>query len=522
MPDRVLKPDVTMASVLSVLGQLPLLESVGESKVASTLYDTLDWRLYRSGLVLREDRTNGSREVTMRDRHSNHALARARVGRVPRFASDLPAGRLRDRLAKHIKIRAVCPMAQVRSHVHGFKAVDLDDKTVAYVHVESTEVPTDSGVRRLGWRVRVEPLRGYGREADGLVHRLEESFGTTASSDDLADRALQVTHPDAGQVHRVSGTPLLPDTAAAEAFTAVLTQLLDAIVWNERGVRDDIDTESLHDFRVAIRRTRSVLAAARDVLAPEPLAMLCPELRWLAQQTSELRDLDVYLLGFEELRSELPPPADVDILPLRRFLSSARDQAFARLVTVLDQGRYRSLLNRYRYFLSHASSAAGASPGQPQASQPILAVASERIWVAYRSLLRHGRRIDDDAPIEVLHDLRKRAKKLRYLIDGFRTLFPDDEIAELVTALKQLQDNLGELQDCEVQTSRLQGFAELMTTDEKSSSGGLSAMEALIGHIRGRETDARAEFADHFSRFDRSRNRKRYRGLFKANLPGAE
>ncbi|KAA0235783.1 MAG: hypothetical protein JJLCMIEE_02115 [Acidimicrobiales bacterium] len=518
MPDRVLKPDVTMASVLSVLGQLPLLESVGESNVASTLYDTLDWRLYRSGLILREDQTNGSREVTVLDRHSSDALAGTRVGEVPRFASDLPAGRLRDRLAKHTKIRAVCPMAEVRSHVHRFKAVDMNDKTVAYVHVESTEVPTDSGVRRLGWRIRVEPLRGYDREADRLVHRLEESFGTTATSDDLATRALQVTHPDAGRVHPVSGTLLAPDTAAAEAFTEVLTQLLEAVVWNEKGVRSDIDTESLHDFRVAIRRTRSVLAAAKDVLAPEPLAMLRPEFRWLAQQTSDLRDLDVYLLGFEELRSELPPPADVGILPLRGFLRSARDDAFAQLVAVLDQGRYRSLVNRYRYFLSHARS----TVGQPQASQPILAVASERIWASYRSLLRHGRLVDDDAPIEALHDLRKRAKKLRYLIDAFRALFPDDEIAELIAALKQLQDNLGELQDCEVQTARLEGFAELMTTGSRTSPATLSAMEVLIGHIRRREAGARAEFAEHFARFDRPRNRKRYRGLFRANLAGAE
>lgn len=518
MPDRVLTPDVTMSAVLSVLGQLPLLESLGEWNVVSTLYDTLDWRLYRSGLILREDQGNGSHEVTMRDRNSSHALAAARVGRVPRFASDLPAGRLRDRLSKHTKIRAVCPMAEVRSHVHGFKAVDLDDKTVAYLHVESTEVPTEAGLRRLGWRIRVEPLRGYGREADGLVHRLEESFGTTATPDDLASRALAVAHPDAGRLHPVSGTPLLTDTAAADAFIAVLTQLLEAVVWNEQGVRADIDTESLHDFRVAIRRTRSVLAAAGDVLAPEPLAMLRPEFRWLAQQTSELRDLDVYLLGFEELRSELPSPADVDILPLRALLRSARNDAFTKLVAVLDQGRYRSLINRYRYFLSQASSTRGSS----QAATPIMAVASERIWAAYRSLLRHGRRIDDDAPIEVLHDLRKRAKKLRYLIDAFRTLFPDDEIDELIAALKQLQDNLGELQDCEVQTSRLRCFADLMATGDQVSPASVSAMEVLIGHIRRRETGARVEFAERFARFDRPRNRKRYRGLFKVNLAEVE
>ena len=75
---------------------------------------------------------------------------------------------------------------------------------------------------------------------------------------------------------------------------------------NEPGVRADIDSEFLHDYRVAVRRTRSALSQIKDVLPEDKVEHFKTEFGWLGQMTGPTRDLDVYLLQFEHLRNQLP------------------------------------------------------------------------------------------------------------------------------------------------------------------------------------------------------------------------
>ena len=66
-------------------------------------------------------------------------------------------------------------------------------------------------------------------------------------------------------------------------------------------------------------------------------------------------------------------------------------------------------------------------------------------------MVRDGSAIDDDSPAEDLHDLRKKGKELRYLLEFFAALFPADTVKPMVKTLKALQDTLGRFQDREVQ-----------------------------------------------------------------------
>ena len=98
-----------------------------------------------------------------------------------------------------------------------------------------------------------------------------------------------------------------------------------------------------------------------------------------------------------------------------------------------------------------ADAAADDTEDRPRAALPIEAVAADRIRKVYRRMVRDGDRIDDDSPDEDLHELRKRGKELRYLLELFGSLFPDDVVKPTVKALKDLQDVLGHFQDRSVQ-----------------------------------------------------------------------
>jgi len=100
-----------------------------------------------------------------------------------------------------------------------------------------------------------------------------------------------------------------PARRRAPAIEHVRDYLRDQLAEIERAdplIRSSPDPEAVHDFRVAVRRTRSVLRTTRALYEEEWLASLRDELRWLAGELAPARDLDVLL---ERLLKESDPEA---------------------------------------------------------------------------------------------------------------------------------------------------------------------------------------------------------------------
>ena len=70
--------------------------------------------------------------------------------------------------------------------------------------------------------------------------------------------------------------PLDPSMRTDAALRRILVALLAAMRANEDGTRRDLDPEYLHDFRVAIRRTRSCLGQVKGVLDRKTPNVGCP------------------------------------------------------------------------------------------------------------------------------------------------------------------------------------------------------------------------------------------------------
>jgi CHAD domain-containing protein len=114
-----------------------------------------------------------------------------------------------------------------------------------------------------------------------------------------------------------------------------------------------------------------------------------------------------------------------------------------------------------------------------------------------------------------MHELRKDCKKLRYLIEFFRSLYPAKELKGLVKALKALLDNLGQFQDLEVQADKLREFAADFSPDDPERLPTVMAIGALVADLLRHQQAAHARFAACFAAFDAPENRARYTRLFK-------
>jgi CHAD domain-containing protein len=302
-----------------------------------------------------------------------------------------------------------------------------------------------------------------------------------------------------------------PEMPARDAARAIHLALLETMLRNEEGTRRDLDSEFLHDFRVAIRRTRSALTQIPGVYPEPDVERFKEEFRWLGTATGPTRDLDVYLLKMDGYKGGLPEEVRADLKPLEEFLERKQNLAHRLLVTALDSARYRRLVEEWRAFLTEEP--VGALLAR-NAESPVRAVASERIRRVHRWMVQRGRAIEDDTPAEALHDLRIRAKKLRYLLEFFRSLYPERAVERLVAELKQLQENLGDFNDYQVQIRSLQGFAAEMAGEGSAPLRTQLAMGRLLARLDAGRAAERSRFAERFDRFASRRNRKRFARLF--------
>jgi CHAD domain-containing protein len=302
----------------------------------------------------------------------------------------------------------------------------------------------------------------------------------------------------------------------AEAVSAILLQQLDALEANVDGVLHDIDTEFLHDLRVAVRRTRTALKLLGHVLPGELTLRFASEFRWLGDTTTPLRDLDVQLLSLPPMAARLVAASPDDLQPLAAYLTRRRAAERRKLSQALRSARFDAMVGDWRKALlvpraaGHASGphAAGHASG-PRAAE----LSADRTRRAHARVLRLGSAITASSPAESLHTLRKRCKELRYVLEFFASLHDPQLYAAVLADLKRLQDCLGEFQDSEVQSAEIQSLAPAMLARQAAPASTLLAMGELAAQLGTRQRAARAEFADRFARFAGGAGRDRMAAL---------
>jgi CHAD domain-containing protein len=373
--------------------------------------------------------------------------------------------------------------------------------------------PDETGhTRSLPLSLRAIPVKGYQKAFAELLRFLSDEPQLEPAPSRPLDIALTAIDRQPGDYSSKLDLRLEPDQRADVALKQVFRSLLRTIVANEPGLRADLDTEFLHEFRVAVRRTRSALSQLKGLYREETANEFRREFNWLGSLTGPTRDLDVHLLKMADYRALLPEQVRADLEPLNGFLERHRDLEHRKMVQALGNKRYRDLIEHWQAFLDQPP-ADGELPRN--AATPIGELASRRIWKAYRRVLDKGGAIGPETPPESLHRLRIDAKKLRYLLEFFRSLYDAEEIGRLVKALKQLQDNLGDFNDFIVQQATLGRFAQQMIDDRLEPAETLMAMGRLQERLEAGQEREREDFYRRFEKFSAAGNRKRLRRLFK-------
>jgi len=478
--------------------------------VRRVYYDTFDWRVYANGDVLEEKQEGNEVQLSCYslNQESFHGSLRT-SGNLPRFAWDFPIGSLRVYLKPILEMRALLPQVKIDTKEHLFKLLNKDKKTILRVSFEENSL--DDG-QTLASTVRVFSVKGYDRPLKYVLTLFQDELKLSPPKENFMLIALKALGRQVNDYSSKLDFQLDPNMRADSATKLVLLNLLDTMKRNEKGTIEDIDSEFLHDFRVSVRRTRSALGQIKGVFPIKQLERYSIQFSWVGQITGPTRDMDVYLLQFDDYKAKLPAAIQKDIEPLRDFLIRHQKKEQQALATDLKSTRYTKLIKDWHKFLE--------SPTSPHASKldnaerPIKEVASERIWKVFQRAIREGEAINASSAPESLHDLRKTCKKLRYLIEFFKSLYPEKEMLQLVKALKGLQENLGNFQDFQVQKESMEHFAQQMMEESKIPAATLMAMGILVEGLEEGQQKSRNEFKDRFTEFASKKNRKLFRKLF--------
>jgi CHAD domain-containing protein len=219
------------------------------------------------------------------------------------------------------------------------------------------------------------------------------------------------------------------------------------------------------------------------LVSGEHAGPVADDLRWLGELTNAVRELDVAL-------AHLPPDDALD--PLRRLLRDDRDTAQAALAQGLASDRYASF-RRGALALTRPS-------GAPSAPRSARAWADDAIGAAHAAVRRRTKQLDHP---EQRHDLRKAAKRLRYVLEAFAPLYDRQALAPARSELRSLQDVLGTVQDSDVHIALLTGAARRLVDAPPET---LLAMGALVEGERRRGAKAARRAQGRATRF-----RKRWR-----------
>ena len=246
-----------------------------------------------------------------------------------------------------------------------------------------------------------------------------------------------------------------PSATPVDHVRASLDQRLRALLAHEPGTRTGEDIEDLHQMRVAVRRMRATLKAARPLLDAAWSDELRAELGWLGGALGPVRDLDVLLLRLHREIASLPADEQNAGVALLDALERERTTARAAMLEALTAPRYFGVLER----LAETVSAPLPTPAPGDAPRPALV---DLVRAEARKLRRAVEKAGDDAPDEVLHALRIRGKRVRYtgelVAPSLRGTPAGKQVKRLLSATTALQEVLGDHQDACVAEQRIRGL----------------------------------------------------------------
>ena len=390
--------------------------------------DTEDLRLAARGITLREDAAGWHLDLP------GEPAQRLRASP----ADDLPVA-----LVAHLRDRPLVHVATLATRRTVTPLVGADDEVIG--EITDDEVTAEADGRTERWR-EIE-----------LTAELPLAAELPAAEALLRESGARPARPGLGRLAPPKNPPARDFRTAGDVITSYVTEQTGTLLSYDPRVRR-AEYDAVHKMRVSVGRIRSILRTAAPLFDREPVRWLEAELKWLADELGEVRDLEVLRERFTERLAELgePAPAWLD------GLGDRERRAYEGLRHTLAGERYFAILDALDAFTADPP-LTGRARREAGTAMPALVAGAWR-----RVLRRHAELEHADDPDEARHRTRKAAKRARYTAEAARPLL-GDPARRLAAQASRVQETLGAYQDSVIAREHL---AELRPTETEAPTIG--------------------------------------------------
>ena len=510
----ILEDDAQTQRLLDAIGVHFDLAATGETSRRVTYLDTFDWRIWRKGDVLEYHEFNRQKKLIWRSIDHAETYVEIPLDECPVFINEIADWLRPKKLLKITRPRALVEQALSRVQARTYDLRDRQEKVVCRLSIVQENVRHNNNRKgeALPVRLELQPIKGYDT-ALGHVIAIINDIGLHVYGRDPLTRLLNLEERRPCDYSNRLRLQLQPLQRTDEASRQIMLQLIGIMEINEHGIRDDIDTEFLHDYRQAIQRAHSLLRQLKQVIPESTRTRFDKDLVWINQETAELYELNNWLLGFERYRKLLNKKQRPDLDEFLGWLRTQRHRALLKVVQLLDNDNYRRFMKRWRVFLECEVPEHSVLK---RAEKPIYRVAGRQIWKTYQKLGLHR-----DADVirllqRDLQDLHETCTTLIDLLTLSRTLYNDPAIAPVLDALKGFQLALDRCLDAQNDTHAMQGFVREMKSEGFKKKRTAKAMQALKENLQERQTVCLQELQSAYAAVLGEDMHETFKQLFKA------
>jgi CHAD domain-containing protein len=238
------------------------------------------------------------------------------------------------------------------------------------------------------------------------------------------------------------------DEGACAFGAGVLLKHVQALREEVAGVHaGEADIEFIHRARVASRRLRAALPLFQECLPEKKTAAWMQRIRKVTRALGLARDTDVQIDRLEKFSKKLDdvrcrPGVNRLILRLcqqRRGLDGPVKRAMAGLI---ESGTIEEMIERFADLAGRAASVYIYTPALYQHS-------FQSIHKRLEEFLAYDQIVSQPEKVSELHEMRIHAKWLRYTLENFGPLY-SNELKPYLQAVRKIQENLGDIHDCDV------------------------------------------------------------------------
>ncbi|MDF0556956.1 CHAD domain-containing protein [Kamptonema sp. UHCC 0994] len=262
---------------------------------------------------------------------------------------------------------------------------------------------------------------------------------------------------------KAEASPKLKTLGAAAS--QAIEKYFEKIIGHEAEVLKDRDPEELHQMRVGMRRLRSAVTGFAPVV-DLPKETNEKKIGKISRVLGELRDLDVMLDSLQNRYYPTLPSKEQEILDKSLLhLLKQRHRALKKVRAILEHKHYQMFKQSLRDWLEkpcyHAIAqlpVAEVLPDLllPQVSEMFLhpgwligVTEQEGKIIIHEEMTSETVEQELTERGEIVHDLRKQAKRVRYLMSLF-TEFYGETYEAYLGDVKAIQEYLGDIQDSAV------------------------------------------------------------------------